>query len=43
MGNVFTCICNLHGLGAGEIDQSELDLHDPNYELLVLVRAVKEG
>jgi SAM-dependent methyltransferase len=43
VGNVFTCICNLHGLGAGEIDQSELDLHDPNFELLVLVRAVKEG
>ena len=43
VGNVFTCICNLHGLGAGEIDPSELELHDPNFELLVLVRAVKEG
>ncbi len=41
VGNVFTCICNLHGLGAGEIDQSELDTHDPNFEMLVLVRAVK--
>lgn len=41
VGNVFTCICNLHGLGAREIDQAELDLHDPNFELLVLVRAVK--
>lgn len=43
VGNVFTCICNLHGLGASEIDQSELDMHDPNFEMLVLVRAVKAG
>lgn len=41
VGNVFTCICNLHGLGASEIDKSELDVHDPNFEMLVLVRAVK--
>ena len=41
VGNVFTCICNLHGLAASEIDQTELDTHDPNYEMLVLVRAVK--
>ena len=43
VGNIFTCICNLHGLGASEIDQSELDSHDPNFEMLVLVRAVKES
>lgn len=42
VGNVFTCICNLHGLAASEVDQSELDTHDPNFEMLVLVRAVKE-
>ena len=42
VGNVFTCICNLHGLAASEVDQSELDIHDPNFEMLVLVRAVKE-
>ena len=41
VGNVFTCICNLHGLAASEVDQSELDTHDPNYEMLVLVRAQK--
>lgn len=41
VGNVFTCICNLHGLAASEIDRTELDTHDPNYEMLVLVRAVK--
>lgn len=43
VGNVFTCICNLHGLGAGEVDPSELETHDPNYEMLLLVRAVKGG
>lgn len=43
VGNVFTCICNLHGLGASEIDESELATHDPNYEMLVMVRAVKAG
>lgn len=41
VGNVFTCICNLHGLGASEIAPEELSTHDPNYEMLVLVRAVK--
>lgn len=41
VGNVFTCICNLHGLGASEIDAEELATHDPNYEMLLLVRAVK--
>lgn len=41
VGNVFTCICNLHGLGASEVAPEELATHDPNYEMLVLVRAVK--
>jgi len=41
VGNVFTCICNLHGLGASEIDPAELETHDPNYEMLLLVRAKK--
>lgn len=43
VGNVFTCICNLHGLAASEVDKVELDTHDPNFEMLVLVRAVKPG
>lgn len=41
VGNAFTCICNLHGLAAREICEVELSTHDPNYELLVLVRARK--
>jgi SAM-dependent methyltransferase len=42
-GNVLTTIANLHGLAASELDPEELAHNDPNYELLVLVRAVKEG
>ncbi len=41
VGNVFTCICNLHGLAASEVDKTELATHDPNYEMLVFVRAQK--
>lgn len=41
VGNVFTCICNLHGLAASEVAPEELATHDPNFEMLVLVRAVK--
>jgi SAM-dependent methyltransferase len=41
VGNVFTCICNLHGLAARELDPDELSTHDPNFEMLVMVRAVK--
>ena len=40
-GNILTTIANLHGLAASEIDPVELDHNDPNYELLVMVRAVK--
>lgn len=42
-GNVLTAIATLHGLGAGDLDPSELAHHDPNYEILVLVRAEKAG
>lgn len=40
-GNILTVIANLHGLAASEVDPDELDYHDPDYELLVMVRAVK--
>ncbi len=40
-GNVMSCVANLHGLGAGEIKPDQIDYNDPNYELLVCVRAVK--
>jgi hypothetical protein len=40
-GNVLTAIALLHGLAAEELRQEELDYFDPDYEILVTVRAVK--
>jgi hypothetical protein len=31
----------LHGLLVTELRQEELDYHDPDYEMLITVRAVK--
>lgn len=41
-GNVLTAVAFLHGLAAQELKQEELDYHDPDYEVLITVRAVKE-
>jgi SAM-dependent methyltransferase len=40
-GNILTTIANLHGLAASEVDPEELAFNDPDYELLVMVRAEK--
>lgn len=40
-GNILTTIASLHGLSANEVAPDELDYNDPDYELLVMVRAVK--
>ena len=40
-GNVLTSIAFLHGLATEELKQAELELRDPDYELLIGVRAVK--
>ncbi|MGH7835591.1 MAG: methyltransferase, partial [Candidatus Binatia bacterium] len=40
-GNILAAIASLHGLAAEEIDQEDLDYVDPDYEVLVTVRAVK--
>ncbi len=40
-GNILTTIANLHGLAASEVDPDELNHNDPDYEMLVMVRAVK--
>jgi SAM-dependent methyltransferase len=42
-GNVFAAIAFLHGLAVEELRTEELDTHDPQYELLISVRAVKPG
>jgi ubiquinone/menaquinone biosynthesis C-methylase UbiE len=40
-GNVLTAIAFLEGLAAEDLRQKELDTNDPNYELIIAVRAVK--
>ena len=40
-GNVLSAIAFMHGLAAEELQQKELDYHDPDYEVLIAVRAEK--
>jgi SAM-dependent methyltransferase len=40
-GNIFSAIAFLHGLASEELDPKELDHRDPDYELLITVRALK--
>jgi glycosyltransferase involved in cell wall biosynthesis len=40
-GNVLTTAAFLYGLATQELLQKELDYHDPDYELIITVRAVK--
>ncbi len=40
-GNVLAAASFLYGLGRGELTRNELDYHDPDYELLITVRAQK--
>jgi SAM-dependent methyltransferase len=40
-GNVLAAIAYLEGLGATELHPSELDYHDPDFEVTITVRAVK--
>ncbi len=42
-GNILTAISFLHGLSSEELRPHELDYRDPDYEVLVTVRAVKSG
>lgn len=40
-GNILAAIAFLHGLASEELEQRELDYHDPDYEVLLTVRAIK--
>ncbi len=40
-GNVLAATCALHGLAAEEVSEAELDHNDPDFEVIVSVRAVK--
>ncbi|MCW3100424.1 MAG: glycosyl transferase family 2 [Chthonomonadaceae bacterium] len=41
-GNVFVASAMLYGLATEELTTEELDFQDPDYEMLITVRAVKE-
>jgi len=40
-GNVLTATAFLYGLAANELRPEELNIHDPDYQVLIAVRAVK--
>lgn len=40
-GNVLSAVALLHGLASEELDQEALDNLDPDYEVLIAIRAVK--
>ena len=40
-GNVLTAAAQLHGIASGELQPEDLDVHDPDYEVLIGVRAVR--
>jgi SAM-dependent methyltransferase len=42
-GNVLVAASFLYGIGRGELTRSELDHHDPDYEMLITLRAVKQA
>ena len=42
-GNVLAAIALLHGLAAEELRREELDYRDPDYEVLITVRAARAG
>lgn len=42
-GNVLASIAFLHGVSAGELRRHELDYADPDYEMLIAIRAIKAG
>ena len=40
-GNVLAATAFLHGVAEGELRRDELNYHDPDYEVLITVRAIK--
>jgi SAM-dependent methyltransferase len=42
-GNVLAAVAFLHGLAVQDLRSEELDYHDPDYQVLIAVRAVRTG
>lgn len=41
-GNVLSAIALLHGIATEELEPSQLDYHDPDYQVLITARCVKQ-
>ena len=41
-GNVFVASAFLYGMGLPEIENKYLDIHDPSYQVIISVKAIKE-
>jgi SAM-dependent methyltransferase len=41
-GNILVAISFMHGLSSQELEPEELDFHDPDYQMLITARAVKD-
>jgi hypothetical protein len=42
-GNVLSAACFLYGFAAEELSEEELAHRDPDFELLMTIRAIKRG
>lgn len=42
-GNVFAAVALLHGMATEDIDKTRLDVRDPDYEVVITVRATKRN
>jgi len=42
-GNVLTSVAFLHGLATEDLSPAEMDAHDPDYEMLIALRAVRRS
>lgn len=42
-GNVLSAMCTLHGMASEELSEKELDYNDPDFEVIVTIRARKPG
>jgi len=42
-GNVLSATAFLYGMGEGELTQKQLDVHDPNMQVIITVKAVKNS
>ena len=42
-GNILAAVCFMHGLAAEDLTPQELDFYDPDYQIVITARAVKQS